>query len=261
MEDQSKIWIILVAGGSGVRFGSPKQFASLQNQQVLDWSLDTAKSITSNLVVVVPKDIPASFNSDTASLNLHIVHGGDTRSESVRAGLDKVTSITDLSSNEIILVHDAVRPLAKKSLFLETIRAIQNGADAAVPAIPVTDTVHSKDGEIIDRSKLMSLQTPQAFRAEIITEIHKSKPEATDDISLCVLQKLRVAYIEGDSQNLKITEPHDLETARALLTSQSGEPTGGEGGKGGKNKRGKRGLKRKNRDSKEAKKEEVAGKK
>ncbi len=259
---QPDIWIILVAGGSGARFGSFKQFADISGKTVLEWSLKAALSITPNLVVVLPhqakdsktknqaaKAPKGSTSADnlqdfledanppwnTESWNTEFLKnakpikdakeifattGGTTRSESVRAGLKKIESMGKLESAEIILIHDVVRPLADRKIFSAVIEAVQNGADAAVPAISANDTVHTTSSEILDRQSLLLLQTPQAFKAEVIYEIHKSNPEATDDVSLCIKANKKVEYIKGSSQNLKITTAEDLPIAEALLINR-----------------------------------------
>lgn len=209
MADNS-LWIILVAGGLGTRFGALKQFEKIAGKSILNWSIQTAKSITPNLVVVLPEKTP-DINLDET--NLKHIEGGATRSGSVRQGL----KLIDSNNSEIVVVHDAVRPLASQQLFTQVIQAIKDGADAATPALPITDTINTTDGEVIDRTKLLSLQTPQAFRADILKELHASEPEATDDISLFIEANKKVAYIDGETQNLKITEPIDLEIAELLM--------------------------------------------
>ena len=113
-----KVWTIVVGGGSGQRFGRPKQYESLGDERVIDRSRRIAAEVSDDVVVVVPgADIDAEDG----------VAGGTTRSESVRAGLERLPADCD-----VVCIHDAARPLASADLFLSVIEAVVNGADAAV---------------------------------------------------------------------------------------------------------------------------------
>jgi 2-C-methyl-D-erythritol 4-phosphate cytidylyltransferase len=150
------------------------------------------------------------------------VAGGSTRSSSVRAGLDAVTG-----SAAVVVVHDAARPLASAALFEAVIGAVRAGADAAVPGLPIPDTVKRVDGdnvvETISRDALVAVQTPQAFRTDALRAAHTAGGEATDDAALVEAAGGRVVIVPGDPRNLKITTPADLVVAAALLVAASGE--------------------------------------
>ena len=139
-----QIWTVVVGGGSGQRFGTPKQYASLGSERVIDHSRAAAASASDGVVVVVPA---ADAEREGA------VAGGATRSASVRAGL---AAVPDTAT--IICVHDAARPLADAAIFRRVIDAVVAGADAAIPAVPVTDTIKVvRDGAVEstpDRSQL-----------------------------------------------------------------------------------------------------------
>lgn len=207
-------WAVLVAGGNGTRFGGPKQFAALAGRPVLEWSVDTAGRACDGLVIVVPADRVA--DADPAGRADAVVAGGATRSESVRAGLEAVPAGAD-----VIVVHDAARPLAPLDLWLAVIAAVRTGADAAIPAAPVTDTVKEvrTGGELttLDRSRLVAVQTPQAFRAAVLRAVHCEGGEATDDAALVEAAGGRVVLVPGPTRNLKITDPEDLLVAAALM--------------------------------------------
>jgi 2-C-methyl-D-erythritol 4-phosphate cytidylyltransferase len=147
-----------------------------------------------------------------------VVPGGATRSASVRAGLAAVPPEAD-----IVLVHDAARPLAPIALFEAVVAAVANdGADAAVPAVAVSDTVKrvSADGaviETVDRTSLVAVQTPQAFRAAALRAVHAREPEATDDAALIEAAGGRVVVVDGDIRAVKVTTREDLVFARALV--------------------------------------------
>ncbi|HWE56776.1 MAG TPA: 2-C-methyl-D-erythritol 4-phosphate cytidylyltransferase [Acidimicrobiales bacterium] len=203
-------WAVVVAAGSGSRFGAPKQFADLAGRPVLEWSLDAARHACTGVVLVLPPDTDGSFTADVA------VSGGATRSASVRAGLDAVPE-----SATVIAVHDAARPLAPVALWRAVIDAVDAGADAAIPAAPVTDTVKevAANGHLVtlDRSRLVAVQTPQAFRADVLRRVHRGAAEATDDAALVEAAGGSVRLVDWPGHNLKITSPLDLVVAAALL--------------------------------------------
>ena len=211
-------WAVVVAGGSGSRFGGPKQFVELAGRSLIDRSLEAAREACTGVVLVVPAD--RLTEPDPAWKADSVVSGGVTRSESVRSGLDAVPA-----SAAIIAVHDAARPLARVELWQAVIGAVGAGADAAIPAAPVTDTVKevAPDGRLVtlDRSRLVAVQTPQAFRADLIREVHARGGEATDDAALVEAAGGRVTLIPGPGDNIKITSPDDLLVAAALLGGRS----------------------------------------
>jgi 2-C-methyl-D-erythritol 4-phosphate cytidylyltransferase len=139
--------------------------------------------------------------------------GGATRSASVRAGLAAVAP--DASDDCVIVVHDAARPFATSELFQSVIDAVRSGADGAVPGLPVTDTVKEVDdrGTItatLDRARLMTVQTPQAFRFATLRDAHRAGADATDDAALVEAIGGRVVVVPGEDTNRKITTPDDL---------------------------------------------------
>ncbi|MBM3657136.1 MAG: 2-C-methyl-D-erythritol 4-phosphate cytidylyltransferase [Actinobacteria bacterium] len=200
------IWTIVVAAGAGTRFGGPKQFETLGDRRVMDWSVTIAREASDGVVVVLPPDVAESEGG---------IAGGATRSESVRHGLAAVPK-----NATIICVHDAARPFANEDDFARVIDAIANGADGAVPAIPVADTIKVVDdtGQVIrtpSRGSLRAVQTPQAFRAEMLRRAHASRGESTDDAALVEAEGGKVVVVDGDVLNRKITTRDDLEWARS----------------------------------------------
>jgi 2-C-methyl-D-erythritol 4-phosphate cytidylyltransferase len=208
------VWVIVVAAGSGSRFGRPKQYEELAGRPVLDWSLAAARATSAGpgdgVVVVVPPDRAG----EPAPYADRVVAGGATRSGSVRAGLAEVPGDAD-----IVVVHDGARPLAGADLFARVVEAVREGADAAVAAVGVTDTLRHRSGGQVDRDRLVAVQTPQAFRAAALRAAHAPEPEATDDASLVEATGGKVVIVEGSPANLKITRPIDLVIAEALLRS------------------------------------------
>lgn len=202
------VWVIVVAAGSGSRFGGPKQHAPLAGRRVVDWSIDAARSVADGVVLVVAA---ADEGGEEPAVDAHVV-GGATRSDSVRAGLAAVPVDAD-----VVLVHDGARPLASHALFRSVVDAVLAGADAVVPAITVVDTVTDLHGVPIDRDALRAVQTPQGFRGSALRAVHAARPEATDDASLVVAGGGRLRTVQGERWNLKITEPDDLIVAESIL--------------------------------------------
>jgi len=145
-----------------------------------------------------------------------LVTGGPTRAASVRAGLAAVPLPA-----EVVVVHDAARPLASVELFEAVIGAVREGADGAVPGLAVTDTLKRVDDvrvtATVDRMGLVAVQTPQAFDAAVLRAAHAGTAEATDDAALVEELGGTVVVVAGDPRNLKVTGPADLMIAAALL--------------------------------------------
>jgi 2-C-methyl-D-erythritol 4-phosphate cytidylyltransferase len=209
------VWVIVVAAGSGRRYGAAKQYEGLAGRRVLDWSLAAARTAAGGpgdgVVLVVPPE-RAGAREPAADA---VVAGDATRSGSVRAGLARVPD-----DAEVVVVHDAARPLAGAALFAEVVGAVRDGADAALPAVAVSDTLRSRTGRAVDRDDLVAVQTPQAFRALALRAAHESGSEATDDASLVEAAGGKVVVVAGSPTNLKITHPTDLVVAEALLRAR-----------------------------------------
>lgn len=201
------VWSIVVAGGSGTRFGERKQYQRLGDRRVLDWSLGAAAAHSDGVVLVVPADA-VGLAEPLASA---VVAGGATRSASVRAGL----AVVPLTA-AVIVVHDAARPVPVPEVWDRVLAAVVAGADAAVPAVPVVDTLREVGGVTVDRSRYVAVQTPQAFGATALRRAHEAEPEGTDDASLVEAGGGRVVVVDGDPANLKITTPVDLALAELL---------------------------------------------
>jgi 2-C-methyl-D-erythritol 4-phosphate cytidylyltransferase len=209
---------VVVAAGSGARFGGPKQLCELGGRRIVDRAVDVARATCDAVVLVVPPD------ADWTVPDVHAVAGGATRSASVRAGLAALGPAI-----EIVVVHDAARPLADEALFDRVIAAVRDGADGAVPGVPIADTVKQVDAEgtvtgTIPRDALVAVQTPQAFRADVLRAAHASRPEGTDDAAVVEALGGRVVVVAGLADNFKITEPADLDRAGAVLARRAVAP-------------------------------------
>jgi 2-C-methyl-D-erythritol 4-phosphate cytidylyltransferase len=217
----ARVWSIVVAGGSGRRFGEQKQFASLAGRPVLSWAVDACRTVSDGVVLVVPAD--AQRTDDADAYADAVVAGGSTRAESVRCGLEAVPAEAD-----VIVVHDAARPLAPPALFAAVLEALlEDGVVGAVPGLAPSDTIKVVDRSMnvtntLDRASLVAVQTPQAFGAEALRHAHaraESSPDAaaTDDAMLVEAAGGRVRVVPGHPGNIKITTPGDLTTAERLL--------------------------------------------
>ena len=212
-----KTWTILVAAGEGFRFGSRKQLAELAGMPVLLHSTISASSVSDGIVVVTVEEDIEVVESCLKSVNqVHqVVKGGATRSESVRCGLERVPH-----DCEMVIVHDGVRPLASQELFESVVGKIKDGAEAVVPVVSIADSLRSVNGKQINRDEVVSVQTPQAFKAPLLLKAYSSGEDATDDASLVELVGGVIDFVDGDIRNLKITVSSDLLIAEQFLIAK-----------------------------------------
>jgi len=170
----AQVWSVVVAGGSGQRFGTLKQFALLADRPVVEWAVAACRASSSGVVLVVPPGHGAPSADYGADV---VVEGGGSRTESVSRGVAAVPETA-----EVIIVHDAARPLASRDLFGAVIAAVTTGgAGGAVPGVPVSDTIKVVDGSqlvtaTLDRAALVAVQTPQAFDAALLRRAHAGGP-------------------------------------------------------------------------------------
>ncbi|MEM7286578.1 MAG: 2-C-methyl-D-erythritol 4-phosphate cytidylyltransferase [Actinomycetota bacterium] len=205
------VWTIVVAAGSGRRFGADKLSVAIDGDRtVLDVSVETALQASSGVVVVLRADDPLLHAPPAEGLTF--VAGGDSRSESARNGLAVVPETAD-----VILIHDAARPLAGLDVYERVISAVRGGAAAVVPAVPVVDTIRTTEGDVVDRDRLRAVQTPQGFAAGPLREAHARGGDATDDAALVAALGHDVVVVDGDLRSLKVTRPVDIAFVRALL--------------------------------------------
>jgi 2-C-methyl-D-erythritol 4-phosphate cytidylyltransferase len=212
MATPPSVWTVVVAAGSGTRFGGAKQYLELAGSRVVDRSVAVAALVSDGVVVVVPAgDVEAESDRLAATA---VVAGGLSRASSVRNGLAAVPP-----SAAIICVHDAARPLAGADVYERVVQEVRSGAAGAVPVMPVTDTIRRVDGGVVDRSTLQAVQTPQAFQAELLRAAHRGAEDATDDASLVEAAGHAIVAVEGHPRNIKITHPDDLAAAEAWLAT------------------------------------------
>ena len=219
------VWAVLAAAGSGERLGldRPKAFANLRDRPLLAEPLERldASEWIDGIVVAVPPEWeePAILLAEEVGAGkvLSAVAGGETRAESVRAA---VAEVPDEAT--VILVHDAARPLVDEAVVERVLRPLGEGYHAAVPGLPLADTVKRVSGsevvETLDRANLVAAQTPQAFLADWLrTALGGDVAGATDCASLVEAAGGRVAVVPGDARLVKVTEAADLELVDRLL--------------------------------------------
>lgn len=217
------VWAILVAAGRGERLGldRPKAFAKLGDEPLLAEPLrrlDASLWVDAIVLVAPPGwEEPAILLAEEEGCEKvrACVAGGETRSDSVRAGLTEVPA-----DALVVLVHDAARPLLPDDVVERVIAPLSEGWDGVVPGLPVGDTLKriGAEGDVqetISRDGLWAIQTPQAFTAEALRRAQANGAEATDCAGLVEAAGGRVKIVEGDPRLLKVTSPADLETVTA----------------------------------------------
>ena len=217
-----KTGAIVVAAGSSSRMESaiPKQFQGLSGRPVLLWSIEAllqCEEITAISVVIPAAERTRAVAFIPQNSRLILVDGGATRTESVRNGL-KALEGKGLSR---VLIHDAARPGLASSVIRELIAALDS-ADAAAPALPVTDALKDIGDKVmrtVSRDRLVRVQTPQAFRFDIISKaIAGARDAAVDDLALVEASGARVVLTPGRPELMKITHPEDMAIAEKLLS-------------------------------------------
>jgi 2-C-methyl-D-erythritol 4-phosphate cytidylyltransferase len=218
------VWAVIVAAGRGERLGldRPKAFARLNGRPLLAESLERLESSewVDSIVVAAPPDWeePVILLAEELGCGkvVAVVPGGESRAASVRAGLGEVPD-----EAAVALVHDAARPVLPEDVIERLMTALNEGWDGVVPGIPLADTVKRVDGdqvvETVDRDRLVSAQTPQAFVWPTLRDAVAAGEEATDCAALVEARGGRVKVIPGDRRLIKVTEPADLDLAASWL--------------------------------------------
>ena len=219
-----RIFGIFVAGGSGTRMGSqtPKQFLELGGKPVLQRTIERFLEAVPDMkiITVLPKEHFGTWKELCVKFALDcpqtLVEGGFTRFHSVKNALAKVPD------GSIVFIHDGVRPFVSAALIREMASMMQHGQRALVPAIPIVDTLKSKNQEEPDpdRSRIVAVQTPQVFLSEDIKAAYVQGYDTafTDDASVAKRKKIPLTFVDGERFNIKITTPEDMELAEWLLS-------------------------------------------
>jgi 2-C-methyl-D-erythritol 4-phosphate cytidylyltransferase / 2-C-methyl-D-erythritol 2,4-cyclodiphosphate synthase len=239
MSKSERTAAILVAAGRGLRAGSggPKQYRSIGGQTVIFRAMEPfcCHPQISAVQPVLNPDDAAVFNDAVRELRYEPpAKGGATRQASVHAGLEALVH----QKPDVVLIHDAARPFVSAALIARAIEAASR-TGAAVPAIPVTDTIKliGEAGHVEatpERARLRIAQTPQAFRFDVILDAHRraareGRDDFTDDAALAEWAGLTVATFEGDPANMKLTTPEDFVREEARLGAALGDVRTGNG--------------------------------
>ena len=208
---------IIAAAGHGRRFGGKKQFLQLESRPVYYYSINAFKPYSEEVILVVPQEDVSSVEAYGTA----VVGGGERRYDSIYEAIKVIVRDIHPEKDIIVMIHDGARPM----IDVETIERViedtkENGA--AVATIPVTDTIRTLDGELVDRNNLRAMQTPQAFKWGIIKEAYDKfmalPKEArdilhiTDDVQIVnQMLGIRSKMSEGNPKNIKITTPVDIE--------------------------------------------------
>ena len=223
---------LITAAGKGTRlvgFGLPKQFIRINGKPMLVYSLEAFNKcdLIDEIYIITSKEYIEEVKKLSHQYGINklkdVVEGGQTRQQSVYHGLIAIKN-HDGQDEDIVLIHDAARPLIDESIIKDNIQACLE-FDAVETAIPATDTiVKSSEGKIVDeipnREGFYQVQTPQTFRLKLILDAHKrfeSLKIATDDAQLVHNFGKSVHLVEGNKKNLKVTTIEDLNIINALL--------------------------------------------
>lgn len=227
-ENNNKRYAIIVAGGSGKRFGSevPKQFLPLDGKAVLMRTIEKFDQAGAAIVVVLPAEHQQMWIDMCKDSNFPVTHtiatGGKTRFESVKNG---IAAIDDLNDSDLVAVHDGVRPLASVELINRCYDTAQQSG-SAIPVVNPSDSIRQvmEDGNSkqLLRSSLRAVQTPQTFKAELLKGAYDvdESPLFTDDASVVESAGHQVTLVEGDVTNIKITTPIDMYLADKLTRNE-----------------------------------------
>ncbi|WP_084039250.1 2-C-methyl-D-erythritol 4-phosphate cytidylyltransferase [Demequina sp. NBRC 110053] len=211
---------VVTAAGSGTRLGAdvPKALVHIEGRALVAWAVSRVLQIADAVVVTAPASHLDAFR-EAVDGAARVVAGGATRQESVAAGLTALA----LDDDDVVLIHDAARAFQDLSVMAATVRAVEAGADGAVPVVPVTDTLvaaPAADGGLgapLDRATLRAVQTPQTFRGRVALDAHRSTGvDATDDASLARELGYRIVAVDGHEWGFKVTRPSDLILAAAI---------------------------------------------
>lgn len=235
MSGGAKAVALVLAGGYGTRMGRPKQFIELLGKPALFYTLmafERCRGVERIYTVGEEARISSLVREHGIRKYAGCAEPGESRAFSTRSGL----LLCDEEPETIVLIHDGSRCLVSPDLIEGIVEAVEGGADGAIPATPVSDTIkvaksdstgrHESAAKTLDRSELRAVQTPQAFRLGLLRELFADREEnfatATDDASLVERAGGEVRLVPGESSNIKLTSPEDVVLAEAILASRAG---------------------------------------
>lgn len=233
------IFGVILAGGSGTRMGNvdrPKQFLTIGSKPIIIHTIEkfVINSRFEEVIVLCPKnwinyteDLLGKYLPDAK--NVKVIEGGKIRNETILNAIDYIEKNYGLDDDTIVVTHDAVRPFVTHRILEENIDAVLAGyaCDTVVPAVDTI--VQSEDGQFIsnipDRKCCYQGQTPQSFKAKKFVELYSSLTEEekeilTDAAKAFVVKGEKVALVQGETFNIKVTYPYDVQLAEVLLKGE-----------------------------------------
>lgn len=215
--------IIITAGGKGLRMGAelPKQFILINGKPILLYTLELFFRYDPKIeIILVLPDAHISYWQELivkhkVSIHHHIAVGGKTRYHSIKNGLI-------IATGKLIGVHDGVRPFTSNKVIIDVFKAAEQFG-AAIPTMPLVESIRKVNGqnsEALDRSRYVSVQTPQCFQAPILKAAYSLEYQNnfTDDASVVEASGAKINLVDGNAENIKITTPFDLRVAAALIS-------------------------------------------
>lgn len=228
MSDDKKYSVVIVAGGKGFRVGGdiPKQFIPIGSKPMLMHTIEAFYSFNKNIriIIVLPNEFVQLWQQLCDEQNFTIKHsivlGGETRFHSVKNGLNEV------APDEIVAIHDGARPFVTPKLIENCFNEAFNSQCGIIPVIDEINSVRrvtANGSEIVDRTELKLVQTPQVFPAHLLQEAYQTKYNSsfTDDASVAERNGIEIRLIPGENSNIKITTPLDIIIAEYLLQNLS----------------------------------------
>lgn len=216
---------IILSGGTGTRMGAdcPKQYIEVNNRPIVNWSVETfvsRRDIAKVIIVADSKWKSYLMSHKTFDIDkICFAQPGETRQYSIYSGLRKAQEL-GYSYEDIVIIHDAARPLVSDTTIAECIKGIEEGYDGVMPALKVKDTIYvTEDGItiscLLNRGKLRAGQSPESFRLGSYLELHEKMPreellKINGSTEIAFKAGLKVKIIDGDEFNFKITTPEDL---------------------------------------------------
>jgi 2-C-methyl-D-erythritol 4-phosphate cytidylyltransferase/2-C-methyl-D-erythritol 2,4-cyclodiphosphate synthase len=216
----ARIAVLIVAAGKGARAGTelPKQYERLAGKPMLRRTAEAFASYPVQVVIGVGQEDLAARALAGLALAAPVA-GGATRQQSVRLGLEALAK----EAPDFVLIHDAARPLISPKVIADVVKALEAGADGALPMVAASDTLRRRDAAgrwvLVDRENLYRAQTPQGFVYAKILKAHRDHAgqEVTDDVALAELAGLKVEMVEGEEKNIKVTRKEDFALAERLI--------------------------------------------
>ncbi|MBQ9228849.1 MAG: 2-C-methyl-D-erythritol 4-phosphate cytidylyltransferase [Eubacterium sp.] len=231
---------VILAGGVGSRMGGdkPKQYLSVKGKPIIIYTIEKFFTVPAfeKIIVLCPKKWVEHTKNliekhiAPAADKIAVIEGGDTRNETIMNAIKFIEAEGKLDEDTVIVTHDSVRPFVTHRIITENIAAAQ-AYGACDTVVPATDTiVEARDNKVItyipDRSKMYQGQTPQSFKALKLKEMYESLSEdeksiLTDAAKIFVIKGEKVALVQGETYNMKITYPYDLRVAKSLLEDEA----------------------------------------